>query len=308
MNKCPFPPYIIIGRKGDFFVTEYLPISENRLIFAKFLYISIKRRMKKIIFPIVMLVVALTLFSCGSMKKFAYYQNIDTLDLTKSKGLYDAKIMPKDGLSISVNCTDSRAAAPFNLNSGSGTGTSASATTSAASEYLVDNNGYINFPVIGMIKVAGLSKRQCEELIHDRIKPYMAEKETPIVTVRMSSFKVCVYGEVANPGEITVADEKISLPEALANAGDLTIYGKRDNILLIREDASGQKTAHRLDLTDANIINSPFYYLQQNDQIYVEPNNTKKRNSTIGSSTTLWVTGLTTLTSLATLVVTITRL
>lgn len=263
--------------------------------------------MKKLIFPIVILVLTLTLFSCGSMKKFAYYQNIDTQDLTGSKGLYDAKIMPKDGLSISVNCTDPRAAAPFNLNA-SVTSADGTVANASASEYLVDNNGYINFPVIGMIKVAGLSKRQCEELIHDRIKPYMAEKETPIVTVRMSSFKVCVYGEVASPGEITVADEKISLPEALARSGDLTIYGKRDNILLIREDATGQKSAHRLDLTDANIINSPFYYLQQNDQIYVEPNNTKKRNSTIGTSTTLWVTGVSTLTSLATLIVTITRL
>ena len=262
--------------------------------------------MKRLLFPLVILVVVLSLSSCGSMKKFAYYQNIDTLDLSGYKGLYDAKIMPKDGLTITVSCTDSRAAAPFNLNAT--TSASGASASTASSSYLVDNNGYINFPVVGMIKVAGLSKRECESLIHDRIKPYMAEKETPIVTVRMSSFKVCVYGEVASPGEITVADEKISLPEALANAGDLTIYGKRDNILLIREDATGQKSAHRLDLTDANIIKSPYYYLQQNDQIYVEPNNTKKRNSTIGTSTTLWITGITTLTSLTTLIITLTRL
>lgn len=257
--------------------------------------------MKKLLLPIFLLVVMLSLFSCGSMKNFTYYQNIDSLNLASSKGLYEAKIMPKDGLAITVNTTDPRAAAPFNL--------AVSGSSSAdASTYLVDNNGFINFPVIGMIKVAGLSKRECESLIHDKIKPYMAEKETPIVTVRMASFNVCVYGEVASPGEFNVKTEKISLPEALAQAGDLTIYGKRDNILLIREDANGQKSAHRLNLTDANIINSPYYYLQQNDQIYVEPNNTKKRNSTIGSSTQLWVTGISTLTSLTTLIVTLTRL
>ena len=257
--------------------------------------------MKKLLLPIFLLVVMLSLFSCGSMKNFTYYQNIDSLNLASSKGLYEAKIMPKDGLAITVNTTDTCAAAPFNL--------AVSGSSSAdASTYLVDNNGFINFPVIGMIKVAGLSKRECESLIHDKIKPYMAEKETPIVTVRMASFNVCVYGEVASPGEFNVKTEKISLPEALAQAGDLTIYGKRDNILLIREDANGQKSAHRLNLTDANIINSPYYYLQQNDQIYVEPNNTKKRNSTIGSSTQLWVTGISTLTSLTTLIVTLTRL
>lgn len=263
--------------------------------------------MKKLLVPMFLLVAMFSLFSCGSMKKFAYYQNIDTLDLSSSKGLYDARIMPKDGLSITVNTTDPKAAVPFNLAVGNQASVGANAAASA-SAYLVDNDGFINFPVIGMIKVAGLTKRECESLIHDRIKPYMAEKENPIVTVRMSSFSVCVYGEVNSPGEFNVATEKISLPEALAQAGDLTIYGKRDNVLLIREDSNGKKSAHRLDLTDANVINSPYYYLQQNDQIYVEPNATKKRNSTVGTSTQLWVTGVSTLTSLATLIVTLTRL
>ena len=102
--------------------------------------------------------------------------------------------------------------------------------------------------------------------------------------------------------------EKISLPEALAQAGDLTIYGKRQNVLLIREDSEGRKSAHRLDLTDANIIKSPYYYLQQNDQIYVEPNKTKKRNSVIGSSTSIWIASISSLTSITSLIVTLVRL
>ena len=146
--------------------------------------------MKKLLMPIVLLVAVFTLFSCGGIKQFAYYQNIDTLDLSSSKGLFDAKIMPKDGLVITVNTTDPRAAVPFNLNTGNNNNYSANAKEST---YLVDNNGYINFPIIGLVKVSGLTKRECEAVIHDRIKPYMAEKENPIITVRMSSFRVCVY-------------------------------------------------------------------------------------------------------------------
>lgn len=261
--------------------------------------------MKKLLMPIVLLVAVFTLFSCGGIKQFAYYQNIDTLDLSSSKGLFDAKIMPKDGLVITVNTTDPRAAVPFNLNTGNNNNYSANAKEST---YLVDNNGYINFPIIGLVKVSGLTKRECEAVIHDRIKPYMAEKENSIITVRMSSFRVCVYGEVNKPGEFVVETEKISLPEALAQAGDLTIYGKRQNVLLIREDGEGRKSAHRLDLTDANIIKSPYYYLQQNDQIYVEPNKTKKRNSVIGSSTSIWIASISSLTSITSLIVTLVRL
>ena len=106
----------------------------------------------------------------------------------------------------------------------------------------------------------------------------MAAKENPIVTVRMASYHVSVLGEVTKPGIISVPQEKMSILEALAQAGDLTIYGKRDNVLLIRQDAAGEKHTYRMNLNDANIINSPFYYLQQNDIIYVEPNKVKAQS------------------------------
>ena len=144
--------------------------------------------MKKLLMPIVLLVAVFTLFSCGGIKQFAYYQNIDTLDLSSSKGLFDAKIMPKDGLVITVNTTDPRAAVPFNLN----TGNNNNIANAKESTYLVDNNGYINFPIIGLVKVSGLTKRECEAVIHDRIKPYMAEKENPIIRahVQLQSMRV----------------------------------------------------------------------------------------------------------------------
>lgn len=127
----------------------------------------------------------------------------------------------------------------------------------------------------------------------------MAATENPIVTVRMSSYRVTVTGEVARPGVIPVSTEKMSVIEALAQAGDLTIYGKRNNIMLIREDETGQKSMVRLNLNDANLLNSPYYYLQQNDILYVEPNNVKARNSGIGPSTSLWFSFVGIVTSMA---------
>ena len=140
-----------------------------------------------------------------------------------------------------------------------------------------------------------------------KVKPYLAVSENPIVTVRMASYHVSILGEVTSPGIISVPQEKMSILEALAQAGDLTIYGRRDNVILIRQDAMGEKHYHRLNLNDANVINSPFYYLQQNDIIYVEPNKVKAQNSAIGSSTTLWFSAVGTLISIASLIVNILR-
>jgi polysaccharide export outer membrane protein len=167
--------------------------------------------------------------------------------------------------------------------------------------YLVDNDGTIDFPVIGKITVGGLTKSQTEQLIVEKIRPYMAATENPIVTVRMVNYKISVLGEVARPGMFTVANEKISILEALAQAGDLTIYGVRDRVKLIREDAMGKKEIHTLNLNDANIISSPYYYLQQNDIVYVEPNKVKAQNSSVGSMTTLWFSATSILISLTSL-------
>lgn len=171
--------------------------------------------------------------------------------------------------------------------------------------YLVDNNGDINFPKLGTIHVQGLTKTECEKMILEKISPEF--NELPIVTVRMSSYRVTVTGEVNRPGVFPVTSEKMSVLEALAQAGDLTLYGRRDNILLLREDATGKKSVHKIDLKDANLINSPYYYVQQNDVIYVEPNKVRANNSTIGQSTTIWFSVISILTSLASLIVTIAR-
>lgn len=265
--------------------------------------------MKKLLIPIVILTFVLLLNGCSSAKQVAYFQNIDSISLAASKGLYDAHIMPKDQLTITVTTTDPDAAKPFNLavESTVGAGGKLGGGSGSLLPYLVNNDGNIEFPVVGTLHVAGLTRTECEQLIKSKIKPFLAEGENPVVVVQMSSFRVTVAGEVTSPTVVSVTNEKMSILEALAQAGDLSIYGRRDNVLLIREGLDGKKEAHRLNLNDANIINSPYYYVQQNDYIYVEPNGVKAKNSAIGQSTTLWFSFVGIVTSIASLVVSIVR-
>ena len=228
--------------------------------------------MKKISFlhfSIFTLVLTAMLFaSCGSTKNVAYFQNSDSINFDNSRFLYDARIMPKDQITVSVNTTTPEVSLPFNLmlqNSYQMGRTISSGAGGTLMPYLVDNEGYIKMPIIGRLKVAGLTKSEAEDLVTEKIRPYMAETENPVVTVTMASYSVSVMGEVASPGSFQVSREKITILEALAQAGDLTIYGVRDRVKLIREDATGKKSMVTLNLNDANIVNSPYYYLQQNE-------------------------------------------
>ena len=239
-----------------------------------------------------LLLLPFLLTACQSYKKVPYFQNVEVVnEAEQQEKLYDAKIMPKDLLTIVVSCTNPELAIPFNLtvasNAGIAVSTSSYVTTQPVLQpYLVDNEGNINFPVLGELKLGGLTKREAEQLIIDKLKPYM--KETPIVTVRMVNYKISVIGEVTRPGTFTISNEKVNLLEALAMAGDMTVYGLRDNVKLIREDANGKQQIVTLDLNKAETILSPYYWLQQNDIVYVTPNKAKARNSDVGNSTSLW--------------------
>ena len=194
--------------------------------------------MKKISYLFAVVSLTLLLTGCGSSKNVAYFQNSDNVNLDLSRVLYDARIMPKDVLTITVNTTDPEAAAPFNLTVA--TVQSVSLRTSSTSQavlqsYIVDNEGNIDFPLIGQVHLGGLTKNEAEKVIMEKIKPYLNASERPIVTVRMINYKISVLGEVQRPGMFTVANEKINILEALAQAGDLTIYGVRDRVKLIRE-------------------------------------------------------------------------
>ena len=257
---------------------------------------------------LLLLALPLLVASCTSYKNVPYLQTPKTVtDFEEILPLYDAKIMPKDLLSITINTTDPQAAAPFNLTVQTPLNaalTNINTTTQPTlQQYLVNNVGEIDFPVIGRLKVGGLSKNEAEDLIRERLKPYL--KEEPIVTVRMANYKISVLGEVARPGSFTISNEKVNVLEALAMAGDMTIYGVRDDVKLIREDVNGKREIINLNLNNAGIVTSPYYYLKQNDILYVTPNKTKAKNSDIGNSTTLWVSSVSILVSVAGLLVNI---
>ena len=256
----------------------------------------------------VILLAVIFLASCQSYKKVPYLQDAEVINQAQQlETLYDAKIMPKDLLTIVVSCTNPELAVPFNLVAATPASVqdvnSQTSVQPVLQQYLVDNEGRINFPVLGTLKVGGLTKSQAEQLIVNNLKPYI--KETPIVTVRMANYKISVLGEVARPGTFTITNEKVNLLEALAMAGDMTVWGLRDNVKLIREDANGKQEIHTLDLNKAETILSPYYLLQQNDVVYVTPNKTKARNAGVGTSTSLWFSATSILVSLASILVTI---
>ncbi len=246
--------------------------------------------------------IALAVSACTSYKQVPYIQNSDELiNVPQKHDLYDARIMPKDLLTITVNSENPETAAPYNLVIQSNLNTNSKTLTTQPSlmSYLVDNDGNIEFPSLGTVHVGGLTKSEAEEVIRQRLQPFFKDKF--IVNVRMINYKISVLGEVARPNTYTVSNEKVNIFEALALAGDLTIYGKRDGVKLLREDAQGRKEVVKLNLNDANIIHSPYYYLQQNDVLYVEPNKAKAKNSDIGSSTTLWFSATSIMISLTSL-------
>ena len=247
---------------------------------------------------------------CTSYKKVPYLQDPEVVNnYGKEIPLYDAKIMPKDLLSITINTTDPQASAPFNLTVQTPLNaalTNINTTTQPSlQQYLVNNKGEIDFPVLGRLQVGGLTKNQAEDLIRERLTPYL--KEAPIVTVRMANYKISVLGEVARPGTFTVSNEKVNVLEALAMAGDMTVYGVRTNVKLIREDADGKREIKELDLTKSDLVLSPYFYLRQNDILYVTPNKTKAKNSDIGNTTTTVISATSILVSIASLIVNILR-
>lgn len=250
---------------------------------------------------LVLLVAVVAVSSCTSHKKVPYLQNSSDVDFAAVQGMYEAKIMPQDLLTIIVtNPEDNLSSYAYNLMvPASMDRTSSSISQPVLQNYLVDNDGCVNIPNIGNVKIAGMSIPEAEKTVLEKVKG--AFSATPVVTVRFADFKISVLGEVTSPGSFTIKNGKVNIYQALALARDLTIYGQRDNVKILREKADGKKEIVEVNLNDANIINSPNFYLQQNDVVYVTPNKSKAKNSDIGSSTSLWFSGTSILISLTSL-------
>jgi len=218
--------------------------------------------------------IAILFASCASTKNVPYFKDIP--DSTREKMVIDAPytdplIIPDDILSITIITIDPNTSAPVNQAATMPVATSNTGTPELVPGLLVDRNGEISLPIIGAVKVAGLTSYQAKQLIKTKAAKYYKD---PDVQLRFANFKITVIGEVMHPATFTVPNEKVSVLDALGMAGDLTIYGRRENVLLIRED-NGKKELFRLNLNSSDLFKSPYFYLKQNDVLYVEPNKSK---------------------------------
>mgnify|MGYP003309241283 CR=1 FL=1 len=260
------------------------------------------RILQKKNFVLVSLLAILFLASCTSYKKVPYLQNSkEWSGMEQAVAVHEPKIQPNDLLNILVSNPDNPASSlAYNLVSPSDNTRSVTLQSQPVlHNYLVDANGDVTIPNVGKVNVGGLTITEAEQRVLAKVQG--AFSSTPVVTVRFIDFKISVLGEVAAPGTYTIKDGKVSVLEALALARDLTIYGERDNVKIAREDYTGKKEIVEVNLNDAALLDSPYYYLQQNDVVYVTPNKSKAKNSDIGSSTSLWFSGTSILISLASL-------
>jgi len=225
---------------------------------------------------------ALCLSACVSKKKMVYFNSAEAIKNAETNKSYTPVLRKDDLLSVTVSGIDPDAVKPFNLPVNSMNNNLAGYTSGLPSltGYLVDPEGNIDMLVIGKVKLAGLNRMEATELIREKLKSYLSN---PIVSIRIMNFKVTVLGEVKSPGTFTIPNERISLPEALGLAGDLTITGRRKNVLVIR-DVDGQKTETRVDLTSKELFSSPVFYLNQNDIVYVEPNRARINSSAVNTA------------------------
>lgn len=253
------------------------------------------------------------LISCSGSKDIVYMKDASKLPqsvLAQANPATEMTAKPGDLLQILVTSRTPEAVKPYNKSSylsDLGTTTNAGAEGSTQDYYLVDNMGNIEFPVIGAINVLGKNKTQIKDLVISYLYPnHLIEK--PAVEVRFKNFQVTMLGEVNNPGVISVPNEHLTILEAVAKAGDLTIYGVRSNVRLIRTNADGTRSIHTINLNDKELVLSPYFNLQQNDVIYVEPNGTKQRSSwSVPPGLSLAMGSIGTLISIATLIITITK-
>lgn len=252
---------------------------------------------------ILALLVMILVSSCASRERIVYLQNPSAIDATNSK-TYESRLQADDLLSIIVNSASPELTKPFNLFMGTVQDrTDVINGQQRLQSYLIDKDGFIDFPKVGKLKLGGLTRTEAEEVIKQKL---IQEISDVSISLRILNFKVSVQGEVVRPGVHTIMSERITLLEALSMSGDLTVYGRRDNILIIREN-DGKKTYNYVDITKADFVNSDFYYLAQNDLVYVEPNKVKVNSSAVGPNVSVVISAISVLASVVSVIVVISR-
>lgn len=259
---------------------------------------------KKIQQFFVLVLLALCAAGCVTQKQMTYLREVEpsSMDTINSrfKAQSEAIIRNGDALTIFITALDNEAVVPYNLPTVvfAEPGTDKLSTSQALQYYVVDDSGDIELPVVGKIHVAGLKRTEVEQAVKTRLEQQVLN---PMVHVNLIGAKVSVLGEVLTPGQIPMPGGRLTILEALAAAGDLTPYGRRDNVLVTRE-RDGKLEVARVNLRDADLFLSPFYYLQQNDVIYVSPNKVRAITSTNAG---LWLSMVSTVASAATVIVTV---
>ena len=244
--------------------------------------------------PVLLATLALLLSGCASYKDIVYFQDIDERTLKPLLNEYEATIKKDDRLAIVVSGSDKTVTAPYNLTLTELTtsaGSSAYGPENATLSYLVDSDGNIEFPILGKIHVEGMTRN---ELVQYLTREIGKDVKDPIVYVNFKNFKFTVLGEVRAPGTYTIDSEKINVLQALGRAGDLNLTAMREGILLIRE-VDGVQKHYKIDLKSSDLLESPYFYLQQNDVIYVPPSPTRVAQGT--AATGLWSSMLSTISS-----------
>ncbi|WP_299229354.1 polysaccharide biosynthesis/export family protein [uncultured Psychroserpens sp.] len=259
---------------------------------------------QKIATQLLAVLILIIVSSCGSRKDIVYFQDEALTEESELSNEFELSYKPNDILTIDVSALDPETVRPFNLSAVSYANNDANNGLNANGNilrqtYLVDPSGNIEFPVLGTLKIGGLTRAEVTDMLKDKLREYVSN---PIVNIRLINFTVTVLGEVNRPGAYTIQDERISLSEAIGLAGDLTIYGKRDNVFLVRE-VDGKKKYAKFDLTSINVVNSPVYYLSQNDVIYVEPNKARIRQSSYTQNNGLIISAVATLATIAAILI-----
>jgi len=233
----------------------------------------------------------LSVVSCTTSKEIVYLQDIDQVKLNELTTRYEAKIKKDDLLSIVVSGPDKQVVMPYNLTLSDGVNSSNIDPDRATLSYLVDSEGNINFPILGKIHVEGMTRSELVEMLTAEIRK---DVKDPIVYVSFKNYKITVLGEVKNPGTYTMDSEKINIFQALGRAGDLQLTAQREGIILIRE-VEGTPTYHVIDLKSAEVMNSDFFFMQQNDVLYVPPS--ASRVATANTATGIWSVAISSVTA-----------
>jgi len=241
--------------------------------------------MKHLLFYLAIIIQLSSLSSCVSSKKIIYFNDIEETEINKKIATYEPKIKVGDIIAINISAIEPEASIPFNLYASPPMKGSAPSETL---DYLVNADGTILMPIFGKVAVKDYTVKQLTSLIVGKLSDYI---EKPSVYVRLKNFKVSVIGEVRSPGSFIVENERMTIIEALGLAGDLSINGKRKNVMLIREER-GERTFVEIDLTKRSLFDSKYYYLAQNDIIYVQPNKSKINSAAVGPSISIFISAI----------------